>query len=83
MRRLQCDGAGASRLTHSLQADLEDADGAVLQPDAALSLERVSGYTGEFTRTLLWAPGGDELVFTSASVIVIMSCAHRHWAHRL
>ncbi|GIL93850.1 hypothetical protein Vretimale_214 [Volvox reticuliferus] len=43
-----------------------------LVPDPALSLVRMNAYSGEFVRCLVWIPGGDEVAFTAASVVVIM-----------
>ncbi|GLI66011.1 hypothetical protein VaNZ11_009714 [Volvox africanus] len=43
-----------------------------LVPDPALSLVRMNSYSGEFVRCLVWIPGGDEVAFTAASVVVIM-----------
>jgi hypothetical protein len=44
----------------------------VLEPDPVLTLTRVNAYTGEFTRTVVWPPHSNEVVFTAGSVVVAM-----------
>lgn len=58
----------------SLQEMLKPSRAPLLQPDPFLQLERVTGFTGEFSRVLKWAPNREEVVFSAASVIVAMSC---------
>ena len=41
--------------------------------DPALELERVNGYTGEFTRSLLFSPGYDEIVYACNNLVVAMT----------
>ncbi|KAI8472679.1 MAG: hypothetical protein J3K34DRAFT_519551 [Monoraphidium minutum] len=40
--------------------------------DPYMQLERINGYTGEFTGTLLWCQATDEVVFAAASLVVAM-----------
>ncbi len=42
-------------------------------PDPCLLLERVNGYTGEFTRSLMWSPSSDEAVFACNATVVAMA----------
>ncbi|KAG2447660.1 hypothetical protein HYH02_007576 [Chlamydomonas schloesseri] len=46
---------------------------APLVPDPALTLTRMNAYSGEFVRCLAWLPGGDEVAYAAASVVVIMA----------
>ncbi|GLC33983.1 hypothetical protein PLESTB_000825300 [Pleodorina starrii] len=46
--------------------------GSSLLPDPALNLLRMNAYSGEFIRCLVWLPGGDEVAFAAASVVVLM-----------
>lgn len=45
----------------------------LLRPDPFLKLERVTGFTGEFSRVLRWVPNREELLFSAASALVAMS----------
>ncbi|KAK9823925.1 hypothetical protein WJX72_006401 [[Myrmecia] bisecta] len=61
------------RLDSALPAAAAVPEPNILQPDPALELERINGYTGEYTRLMLWAPNSPEVVFAAASTIVVMN----------
>ncbi|PNH08695.1 WD repeat domain-containing protein [Tetrabaena socialis] len=46
--------------------------GPPLSPDPALELVRINALSGEFVRCLVWIPGGEEVAFAAASVVVLM-----------
>ncbi|GFR42731.1 hypothetical protein Agub_g3650 [Astrephomene gubernaculifera] len=46
--------------------------GPPLTPDPVVELMRVSAYSGEFVRCLVWIPGTEEVAFAAASMVVLM-----------